>query len=49
LVVLCDTIEIQGPAFVPTAPGGSCMVFNDVALPLAQTSSGQISAQIPDA
>lgn len=32
---------------VPTVLGGSCVVFNDVALPLLQTSSGQISAQIP--
>lgn len=32
----------------PTVLGGSCVVFNDVALPLLQTSSGQISAQIPE-
>jgi DNA-binding beta-propeller fold protein YncE len=32
---------------VPTVLGGSCVVFNDVALPLLQTSTGQISAQIP--
>lgn len=31
----------------PTVLGGSCLIFNDVALPLLQTSSGQISAQIP--
>ncbi len=31
----------------PTVLGGSCVIFNDVALPLLQTSSGQISAQIP--
>lgn len=33
----------------PTVLGGSCVVFNDVPLPLLQTSSGQISAQIPEA
>lgn len=33
---------------VPTVLGGSCVVFNDVALPLLQTSPTQISAQIPD-
>ncbi len=33
---------------VPTVLGGSCLVFNDVAVPLLQTSSDQISAQIPD-
>jgi hypothetical protein len=32
---------------LPTVLGGSCVVFNDVAIPLLQTSSGQISAQIP--
>jgi hypothetical protein len=32
---------------VPTVLGGSCVVFNDVPLPLLQTSSGQIVAQIP--
>jgi hypothetical protein len=32
----------------PTVLGGSCVVFNDVAVPLLQTSTGQISAQIPD-
>ncbi len=32
---------------VPKVLGGSCVVFNDVALPLLQTSSGQIAAQIP--
>jgi YVTN family beta-propeller protein len=32
---------------VPTVLGGSCVVFNNVALPLLQTSSGQISAQLP--
>jgi YVTN family beta-propeller protein len=31
----------------PTVLGGSCVVFNDVPLPLLQTSTGQISAQIP--
>ena len=31
----------------PTVLGGSCVVFNDVAAPLLQTSSGQISAQVP--
>ncbi len=33
---------------VPTVLGGTCIVFNDVALPLLQTSPTQISAQIPD-
>ena len=33
---------------VPTVLGGSCVVFNDVAVPLPQTSDGQISAQIPE-
>ncbi|MCS7026131.1 MAG: hypothetical protein NZV14_15115 [Bryobacteraceae bacterium] len=32
----------------PTVLGGSCVVFNDVALPLLQTSPTQISAQIPE-
>ena len=31
----------------PTVLGGSCVTFNDFALPLLQTSSGQIQAQIP--
>ncbi|MBI4908602.1 MAG: hypothetical protein HY820_33590 [Acidobacteria bacterium] len=31
----------------PTVLGGACVVFNDVALPLLQTSPTQISAQIP--
>ncbi|MES1257688.1 MAG: hypothetical protein ABUS51_04630 [Acidobacteriota bacterium] len=31
----------------PTVLGGSCVTFNDVALPLLQTSSGQIQAQLP--
>ena len=31
----------------PTVLGGSCVVFNDVPLPLLRTSSGQIQAQIP--
>ena len=31
----------------PTVLGGSCVTFNDVALPLLQTSPGQIQAQIP--
>ncbi len=31
----------------PTVLGGSCIVFNDVALPLLQASPDQISAQIP--
>ncbi|MDQ6760090.1 MAG: beta-propeller fold lactonase family protein, partial [Acidobacteriota bacterium] len=32
---------------VPTVLGGSCVLFDDVAAPLLQTSSGQISAQLP--
>ena len=31
----------------PTVLGGSCVTFNDVALPLLKTSTGQIVAQIP--
>jgi YVTN family beta-propeller protein len=31
----------------PTVLGGSCVTFNDVALPLLQTAPGQIQAQIP--
>jgi hypothetical protein len=31
----------------PTVLGGSCVTFNDVALPLLKTSAGQILAQIP--
>ncbi len=33
----------------PTVLGGSCVVFNDVAIPLLQSSPGQISGQIPAA
>jgi hypothetical protein len=32
---------------LPTVLGGTCVVFDDVPLPLLQTSSGQISAQLP--
>jgi hypothetical protein len=32
----------------PSVLGGSCVVFNDVALPLLQTAPNQISAQIPE-
>ena len=31
----------------PTVLGGSCVVMNNVAIPLLQTSSGQIAGQIP--
>ncbi len=31
----------------PIVLGGSCVTFNDVSLPLMQTASGQIQAQIP--
>jgi YVTN family beta-propeller protein len=31
----------------PTVLGGSCVTFNDVALPLLQTAPGQIQAQLP--
>jgi hypothetical protein len=31
----------------PTVLGGSCVTFGDVAVPLLQTSSGQIQAQVP--
>ncbi|MBY0507965.1 MAG: hypothetical protein K2X03_28895 [Bryobacteraceae bacterium] len=33
---------------LPTVLGGTCVVFNDVALPLITTGPGQISAQIPE-
>jgi YVTN family beta-propeller protein len=32
----------------PTVLGGSCVLFNNIALPLLRTSPGQISAQIPE-
>lgn len=32
----------------PTVLGGSCVVMNELPLPLIQTSNGQISAQIPE-
>ena len=32
----------------PTVLGGSCVVMNELPLPLLQTSDGQISAQIPE-
>jgi uncharacterized protein (TIGR03437 family) len=31
----------------PTVLGGSCVTFNDVPLPLLQTSANQIVAQVP--
>ena len=31
----------------PTVLGGSCVTFGDIAVPLLQTSSGQIQAQVP--
>jgi YVTN family beta-propeller protein len=31
----------------PTVLGGSCITFNDFALPLLQTAAGQIQAQVP--
>jgi hypothetical protein len=33
---------------LPTVLGGTCVTFNDVAIPLFQTSTGQISGQIPE-
>jgi len=33
---------------LPTVMGGSCVTLSDVPLPLLQTNSGQITAQIPD-
>ncbi|HUQ94310.1 MAG TPA: hypothetical protein VM120_21700 [Bryobacteraceae bacterium] len=39
------TADILPP---PTVLGGSCVVFNDIPLPLLQTSTNQISAQIPE-
>lgn len=32
----------------PTVLGGSCVTFGDVSVPLLQTSTGQIAAQVPD-
>jgi len=32
----------------PTVLGGSCVTFGDIAVPLLQTSNGQIQAQVPD-
>jgi hypothetical protein len=32
----------------PTVLGGSCVTFGDMAVPLLQTSPGQIQAQVPD-
>jgi YVTN family beta-propeller protein len=32
---------------LPTVLGGTCVTFNDVAIPLIQTAAGQISAVIP--
>jgi YVTN family beta-propeller protein len=32
----------------PTVLGGSCVTFGDIAVPLLQTSSGKIQAQVPD-
>ncbi|MCZ2151273.1 MAG: hypothetical protein LC126_26305 [Bryobacterales bacterium] len=45
--------NLATPAVADTLPppailGGSCVVFNDVALPLLQASPNQISAQIPE-
>ena len=40
-----DATADQLPA--PTVLGGSCIVFDDMAIPLLQTSPGQISAQLP--
>jgi hypothetical protein len=31
----------------PTVLGGSCVTFGDIAVPLLQTASGQIQAQVP--
>jgi uncharacterized protein (TIGR03437 family) len=31
----------------PTVLGGSCVTFGDIAVPLLQTSTGQIQAQVP--
>jgi len=38
-----DTIPL------PTLLGGTCVTFNDVAIPLFQTATGQITGQIPEA
>ncbi|MCC7154475.1 MAG: hypothetical protein IT161_07855 [Bryobacterales bacterium] len=39
---------VAGQIPLPTVMGGSCVVFNDVAVPLISVSPEQISAQIPD-
>ncbi len=33
---------------LPTVLGGTCVTFNDVAIPLFETSTGQITGQIPE-
>lgn len=38
---------VAGDVPLPTVLGGSCVTFNDVAVPLLQTSTGQLSAVIP--
>jgi uncharacterized protein (TIGR03437 family) len=35
-------------ASAATVLGGSCVIFNEVPLPMIQTSTGQISAQVPE-
>ncbi len=38
---------VAGTIPPPTVLGGSCVTFNDIAVPLLQTSSGMIQAQVP--
>lgn len=45
--------NLASPAVADSVPppivlGGSCVTFGDVALPLLQTSNGQMQAQVPD-
>ena len=35
-------------ASMATVLGGSCVIFNEVPMPLIQTAPGQISAQAPE-
>ena len=38
---------VAGAVPPPTVLGGSCLTFNDIAVPLLQTSNGQIQAMVP--
>jgi hypothetical protein len=41
------SVAIANALPAPTVLGGSCVVMNDVAIPLLQTTGGQIAGQIP--